>query len=169
MGCGKTTIGQALHHETGLPFLDTDHFIEDFEEMTITQIFQTKGEAYFRSLETSVLEKLIEENTPDGCIISTGGGIVLRPENRELLQKLGFVVWLNTDPETIIQRIGKNKDRPLIQTENPVQRLREIIAERTPIYQSCAHLIIETAPLTSQETVCGIIESARHFFTHQEN
>lgn len=169
MGCGKTTIGQELHKETGLPFMDTDAFIEQSEGMTISEIFAQHGESYFRALETNVLKTLSQSALPDGSIISTGGGIVLKPENRELLRKLGFVVWLNPSIETIIRRIGKSKDRPLIQTADPAARLRAILDERRAIYEECADLIIDTTPLTPPEVAFGIIESARHSFSQRED
>ena len=168
MGCGKTTIGQELHHETGLPFVDIDHFIEETEKMSIKDIFAKKGERYFRDLETAVLQALCSEPTPDGSIISTGGGIVIRPENRKLLRRLGFVVWIKVNHQTLFHRISRNKDRPLLLTENPQETLRKILQTREPWYMEAAHLIIETAPLTIAEASFGIIESARHHFSSKE-
>lgn len=168
MGCGKTTIGQELHHETGLPFIDIDHFIEENEKIPIKEIFARKGELYFRDLETAVLQALCSEPTPDGGIISTGGGIVIRPANRILLKKLGFVVWIKVDPQTLFQRISRNKDRPLLMTQNPQETLRKILQTREPWYMESAHLVIETASLTIAEASFGIIESARHHFSSKE-
>lgn len=169
MGCGKSTIGQLLHVETGLPFIDTDHFIEEKEKMSVSEIFSQKGEDYFRGQETAVLKALEADSPPEGIIISTGGGIILRPENRELLSRLGFVVWLNVDAETIFQRISRNRERPLLRTPNPLETLKSIMQARRELYRQTAHLVIETAPLTIQEVAFGIIESARHYFSQREN
>lgn len=166
MGCGKSTIGEKLHIECKLPFIDTDHFIEETEQTSIKELFLTKGEEYFREQETTLLRALTTEPTAKNLIISTGGGIVLRPQNRTLLRNLGFVVWLKVDAETIYQRIQRNKERPLLQTENPLETLQKIEASRRFLYKETAHLIIETAPLTAEETTFGIIESARHYFSN---
>lgn len=168
MGCGKTTIGQELHHETGIPFMDLDHFIEEMEKMAIKDIFAKKGEAYFRGVESALLHALCTEPTPDGIIISTGGGVVIRPENRKLLKRLGFVVWLKVNHQTLFHRISRNKDRPLLLTPNPQETLKKILQTREPWYKESAHLIIETAPLSVAEACCGIVESARHHFSNKE-
>ena len=96
MGCGKTTIGKELHRETNLGFMDTDQLIERQTGMHIPQIFKIHGESHFRDLETGILQQL-QMAAAQSRIISTGGGIIIRPENRLLLKKLGFVVWLHTD------------------------------------------------------------------------
>lgn len=165
MGCGKSTIGQHLHKDTGLPLIDIDHFIESRENCSIPEIFSRHGEEYFRDMETAVLKNLLAKGTPEIGIISTGGGIVKRKKNRKLLKKLGFVVWINLSPEVAFERIQHNKNRPLLQTEDPFGTLSRIMEERMPLYSEVADLIIDTAPLTPQEAAFGIIESARHHFS----
>lgn len=166
MGCGKSTVGLQLHKETNLPLIDIDHYIEEQEQLSIPDIFEQKGEEYFRDLETGVLKTLLAQKTPEGYIVSTGGGIVKREENRKLLKKLGYIVWLDIPAEIAFERICKNKDRPLLQTSDPLSTLVKISEERKPLYNDIADLVIETAPLNSQEVAFGIVESARHFFTY---
>ena len=169
MGSGKSTIGERLSKETQIPWCDTDHFIEKKEQCSLSELFQRKGDAYFRNAETEFLRQLIANPSQQELILSTGGGIILRKENRELLRQLGFVVWLNVAPDILYQRIGRNHDRPLLQTPNPLQTLKEIYQERSPLYEECAHLIVDTHPLTFDEISCGIIESARHYFATQSS
>jgi shikimate kinase len=102
--------------------------------------------------------------TPDR-IIATGGGIVIRPENRDLLRNLGFVAWLRAPVDVILQRTARNRDRPLLQTTDPRERVETLLAMRTPFYRECCHLEIDTRGLSSGEVACGILESARYHFS----
>jgi len=165
MGCGKTTVGRKLQELLGYPFLDTDQLIESRTGRTISEIFADQGESAFRDLETQVLGEL-SGAAAARQIIATGGGIVGRPENRELLRKLGFVVWLRAPVDTILQRVSRNHDRPLLQTDDPRARMEALLAERMPLYQATSHLEIETHGLTCREVACGILESARYFFAN---
>lgn len=162
MGCGKTTIGKELHRETDLPFTDTDQLIEHQTGMSIPQIFKMHGESHFRNLETDVLRQITAEGSQNR-IISTGGGITVRPENRELLKKLGFVVWLHTDVNTLYQRVSRCTSRPLLQDPDPKGVLARLMEERHPFYRETAHLAIDTANLHIHEITFGILESARVF------
>lgn len=162
MGCGKTTIGKELHRETNLPFTDTDLLIEHQEGMSIPQIFNARGEAHFRDLETSLLRQMQDSGRQDS-IISTGGGITLRQENREILKHLGFVVWLHTDVDTLYQRISRCTNRPLLQAPDPRGTLARLMKERHVFYRETAHLTIDTANLHIHEIAFGILESARVF------
>lgn len=165
MGCGKTTIGKELHRETNLRFTDTDQTIERQAGMDIPQIFRLHGEAYFRDMETSLLRRMKARNRQNG-IISTGGGITIRPENRELLKKLGFIVWLRTDVNTLYQRLSRCTNRPLLQDPDPKSVLQRLMKERHPFYRETAHLTIDTANLHIREITFGIMESARVFRSH---
>lgn len=167
MGCGKTTIGKELHRETSLRFTDTDQLIERQTGMTIPQIFKTHGESHFRDLETGVLRQM-QTATRQSRIISTGGGITIRPENRNLLKKLGFVVWLHTDVNTLYQRISRCTNRPLLQQPNPKTVLARLMKERHNFYRETAHLTIDTANLHIHEIAFGILESARVFRSRQQ-
>jgi shikimate kinase len=163
MGCGKSTIGRKLQTQLGYPFVDTDQLIEEKAGCTIAEIFATRGEPYFRELESAVLNELSAPGTPRR-IIATGGGIVGRKQNRKLLASLGYVVWLQAPVDVILQRTARNRDRPLLQTENPREKVEQLLAERSPLYREIADLSLETAGLEVEEIVCGILESARYHF-----
>jgi len=166
MGCGKSTVGRQLHHLLGYPLVDTDHLIEEQAGCRIAAIFGEHGEERFREIETGVLRQLAA-SPATRRIIATGGGIVVRPENRALLRQLGCVVWLRADIETILARTSRNRDRPLLDTDDPRSRIEALLAERMPLYSSTCHLEIESTGLSSNEIACGILESARYFFTSQ--
>jgi shikimate kinase len=166
MGCGKTTVGRELQSRLGYPLVDMDHVIEQRAGKPITEIFADEGEPCFRDMETALLREL---NADDGVrrIISTGGGVVGRAENRELLRKLGYVVWLHAPEAVILERTCRNRARPLLQTEDPAARIRALMEERRPLYQETANLKLDTAGLHSDEVATGILECARYFFTKQ--
>jgi shikimate kinase len=166
MGSGKSTVGRELHHRLGYPLVDMDHVIEGRVRKPITAIFAEDGEEAFRDMETHLLEELKDPLAPRR-IISTGGGVVGRAENRELLKQLGYVVWLNAPVAVILERTGRNRDRPLLHTDDPAARIEALMEVRRPLYQESSHLKVETAGLDCGELATGILESARYFFTHQ--
>ncbi len=142
MGSGKTSVGVKLARALDYKFLDTDAYIEEEYGKTIAEIFASEGEAKFRELETYVLRKL-----KDGLhdhVISTGGGMPLREENVTLLQELGHVVYLKASTEMIYERLKDDKTRPLLQGDNPLQKIKELIDHRTPIYEAAADSVIVT-------------------------
>ena len=163
MGSGKSSIGRSLHQNLGYELIDTDRAIEKQAGKTIPQIFAEDGENAFRSLETNLLRELVASKISKH-IISTGGGMVCTPENRELLRQLGFVVWLKCSTEEIFARTSKSNDRPLLQCEDPVQAIEHLLKERSPHYEKTAHLQIDTTGLSLDEVSCGILESARYYF-----
>ena len=167
MGSGKTTVGRELHHRLGYPLVDMDHVIEQQAGKTITEIFAELGETAFRDMETSLLRELGQPESPRR-IISTGGGVVGRKENRALLKNLGYVVWLHAPASVILERTAKSRTRPLLQTEDPAARIQALMEERRPLYEETAHLRLDTAGLCSDEVATGILECARYFFTHAE-
>jgi shikimate kinase len=167
MGSGKSTIGRELHQRLGYQLMDFDQMIEEKLGKKITEIFRDEGETFFRDLETQLLTE-IAQITGVRHIISTGGGVVVRPENRELLHKLGYVVWLNAKPNVIYERTSRNRERPLLQTENPRESIKQLMELREPWYRETAHLTVDTSGLESHEIAAGILESARYFFTHLE-
>lgn len=148
MGCGKSTIGRKLAEISGRSFLDTDMWIEEKEGMTISKIFELKSEAYFRDLETVCLKELIEErdvktsSQKTGMVISVGGGLPVREENQVLLKELGKVIYLKAEPETIYERVKTDTTRPLLQTENPLQKIKDMLGDREEKYQAAAHEVI---------------------------
>ncbi|MEM9081463.1 MAG: shikimate kinase [Verrucomicrobiota bacterium] len=163
MGTGKSTIGRQLSKTLGYPVIDTDTQIESNEDRPIADIFANEGEPHFRQLETQILQQLLTNNTHKH-IISTGGGIITRPENLPLLRDLGFVIWLVAKPETILERTSRNKDRPLLNNKNPEDTVRNLLQQREPLYAQAAHLSLETTGLTFSEITTGIIESARYHY-----
>ena len=148
MGCGKSTVGKQLAQDYGMCFLDTDAWIEDKEKITISEIFAAKGEAYFRELETKCLETLLKENIEEsynsksGKVISVGGGLPVKEENRRLLKKLGTVIYLKATEETIYERLKKDTTRPLLQGDNPKQKIRELMDTREDKYIEASDLVV---------------------------
>lgn len=142
MGSGKSTIGKAMAKEWDFTFLDTDEYIEKEEGTTISDIFATKGEEYFRELETKTLKQLKTKCRRQ--VISVGGGTPLRPENRKLLKKLGYVIYLKVEPETVIERLKDDTTRPLLQRPDKENAIRELLEKREPMYKDAAHITIKT-------------------------
>lgn len=165
MGCGKSTVGREIGLQLSYPMVDTDCLIVDSVGMSIAKIFQQHGEEYFRDLETELLSQ-IHATECTKQIISTGGGMPVRVENRKWLKKLGYVVWLKAGVDTVMERISKSNHRPLLNAENPREKIEKMLAERNPIYDEVADLIINTDDLAISETVHGIIESASYHFNN---
>jgi len=163
MGCGKSTAGRELQKMLGYPQIDTDHLIVERVGMPIPRIFEEAGETAFREMETELLRELAKD-APPPRIVSTGGGIILREENRRLLRRLGCVVWLRVPLATIVERTSRNRNRPLLNGENPEEIARRLLEERAPLYREAAHLEVEVENLTANEVACGILESVRYFF-----
>ncbi len=152
MGSGKTSVGIKLSYMLWMPVEDTDKLIERRENRSISEIFEREGEEYFRRRETALLEELTERKP--GFIYSVGGGTPVRSENRELLKKLGQVVYLRVRPQTVYERLKGDKTRPLLCCEDPLQRIRELLESRGDAYESCADLIIDVDELDI-ETIAG--------------
>ena len=168
MGSGKSTVGRALHQRLGYPLVDMDQVIEQRAGKSITEIFATLGEPAFRDMETALLKELADPAAPRR-IISTGGGIVGRAENRTILKALGYVVWLHAPAAVILARTNKSHNRPLLQpqTDDPAERIRSLMAEREPLYQESAHLKLDTTGLRCDELTTGIVECTRYFFNNR--
>ena len=164
MGSGKSTVGRELHQRLGYELADMDQMIEESIGKKISEIFKEEGESAFRDFETLQLVE-ISKDFEKRHIISTGGGVVIRPQNRSLLKKLGYVVWLDAPKGVIFERTSRNKDRPLLNDINAKEKISKLLAEREPWYRETAHLKIDTEGLDSAEIATGILESARYFFT----
>ncbi len=141
-GSGKSTVGRQLAHRAGVPFIDLDHRLEHTIGTSIRSYFEAEGEASFRDLEAQVLAEVTQ--MPGGMVLSTGGGAVLRPENRAVLRQFGNVLYLRASPEEIYRRVKHDKTRPLLQGGNPMDKLRELYAVRDALYRETAHFVIET-------------------------
>lgn len=164
MGCGKSTVGREIGMQLNYPLVDTDCLIVESVGMSVAEIFSKHGEAYFRDLETNLLSQILASDCSQQ-IISTGGGLPVREQNRKMLKKLGYVVWLKGSVDTVLERTGKSKHRPLINEPNPKEKIQRMLAERDPIYEAVADIAINTDELDISETVHGIIESANYHFS----
>lgn len=137
MGCGKTTVGKNVAKNKSFTFIDTDEMIEKQQGKKISEIFDKNGEAAFRDMETEYLKQLLGSNQ-ENLVISTGGGMAVREENRKLLAKLGRVIYLKVSPEVVYDRLKTDTTRPLLQCDNPLQKIKDMIAIRGSIYESAA-------------------------------
>lgn len=154
MGAGKTTLGKHIAQTLGRPFYDSDHEICTASGVSIPTIFEMEGEQGFRDRETVMLKKLSEQNN---IVLSTGGGAVLREENRRCLRENGTVVYLHTRPEILLERTRYDTNRPLLQVENPLAKLQELYDVRDRIYRETAHIIIESE--NYQKTVNRLLQA----------
>ncbi len=140
-GSGKTTVGRQLARRLRLPFVDSDHAIESRLGCSIREFFDREGEAKFRDIEQEVLDTLTQG---DVSVISTGGGAVLRPTNRQHLRDRSHVVYLKSTPEELFRRLRHDVSRPLLQVADPLTRMRDLFAVRDPLYRETAHFVLET-------------------------
>ena len=140
-GSGKSTIGRQLARRLGLVSIDTDHVIEQRLGCSIREYFEREGEASFRDVEQAVIDDVTQSHNG---IISTGGGSVLRLTNREYLHSRSNVVYLRSSPEEIFRRLRHDMQRPLLQVDDPLTRLRDLYAIRDPLYRETAHFVVET-------------------------
>lgn len=141
MGAGKTTVGKLLSKRLGKAFYDSDHEIEHRTGVNIPVIFELEGEAGFRRREAAVIEEL---SRMQDIVLATGGGAVLCKQNRENLSQHGFVVYLRAHVSELWHRTRNDKNRPLLQTDDPRARLEKLFAERDPLYREIADIIIDT-------------------------
>ena len=158
MGAGKSSVGRCLRRRTGLALHDTDEIVAANFGMSISEIFPKFGEQRFRQAETEALRSL---PTTEQTIIVTGGGIVLRNENVEILKRLGAIVWLDGDKETLFARVCRKKDRPLMQTKNPRKAFLRILGARRSLYANIADIWIDTSVLTDEEVAVAILAKLR--------
>ncbi len=140
-GSGKSTVGRQLARRLQLPFFDSDHVIEQQLGCSIREYFEREGEARFRDVEQAVIDELTQKPK---CVLSTGGGVVLRAANRQHLHERSQVVYLNSSPDELYRRLRHDTSRPLLQVADPLDRLRELFTQRDPLYRETAHFIIET-------------------------
>lgn len=141
MGTGKSTIGRLLAKLLGLKFDDTDYEIRRRTGVDIPTVFDFEGEEGFRKREKTVLKELTQNN---GLVLATGGGVVLDPDNRNILSTRGVVVYLHCSPEQQFRRTERDRNRPLLQTADPLARLRELMVERDPLYRQTADIVVST-------------------------
>lgn len=154
MGAGKTTVGRALARRLNKQFIDSDHEIEARTGVSIPLIFEIEGEASFRQREAEVIRDLTAKSD---IVLATGGGAILKPENREYLKTRGTVIYLRASINSILQRTGHDKNRPLLQTADPRQRLEQLAREREPYYLEIADFVVETGRPNVQSLVQTIV------------
>lgn len=148
MGSGKSAIGRRLSFYLKLPYYDMDHEIVRNEEMSIPEIFEKYGEAHFRKIETEFLENFRDEY----CIISTGGGVAINPENRKIMRESGLVLFLDATFPDIWKRIHKDKNRPIVQRSTK-EELEKLYNERRKVYKKATHITIRTENRTLRQIV----------------
>jgi Shikimate kinase len=141
MGAGKSTIGRQLARKLNLTFYDSDKVIEERTGVSIPTIFEVEGEAGFREREEQVIADL---TTLPNILLATGGGSILRETNRQRIKEAGCVIYLKASADQLFQRIKQDRSRPLMQTENPLQTLRNLLKAREPYYLEVADLVVPT-------------------------
>src|SRR5215471_4872624 len=154
MGAGKSAVGSCLQRRTGLALLDTDEIVSSKFSMSIPEIFAKYGENKFREAETKALRALA---MPKQTIIVTGGGIVLREENVEMLRRMGVIVWLDGDKDTLFARASRERNRPLLQTKAPRRTFSQIFDTRRSLYADIADVRVDTSALTDEEISVAIL------------
>ncbi len=159
MGAGKTTIGKQVANQLRCDFYDSDRVIEERTGVTIPLIFELEGEEGFRRRETEVIEELCKNKN---IVLATGGGAVLQKENRVILKKNSLVIFLNASLEQLFERTSKDKNRPLLQSTNPKQKLKDILEERLSIYKDMADIVLKTDNQSVHHTVHDLLEKIKN-------
>ena len=160
MGVGKTSVGTQLAKDLGYAFVDTDKLIEADQHMTITTIFAKYGEPYFREIEARIVREVTERESQ---VVSTGGGTVIWDMNREAFKQSGLVVCLSARPEVIFDRIKHETHRPLLQTPDPLARIKEMLDSRSRFYAQ-ADITIDTSEKSVDQIISEIKERIRHAY-----
>ncbi len=161
MGSGKTTIGQLLAKRLQLPFIDSDHELEQRTGVSVATIFEIEGEPAFRQREAAIIDELTQR---EAFVLGTGGGAVLNANTRTVLRQRGHVVYLHSSAETAYERVRRNRDRPLLMVTDPLARLRQLYEMRHPLYSETAHFIVESyrdRPSAVVSEIAAILQ-ARH-------
>ena len=153
MGCGKSTIARMLSEKLGVAQVEMDELIVQEQGMPITEIFEKYGEAHFRDIETDLVRRL---QARDGVVVSCGGGAVLREENRRLMKESGVIIWLTAKPETILERVKGNTDRPILNGNMNVEYIIALMEKRHDCYEAAADFAVETDGKNS-DVICAEI------------
>lgn len=157
MGAGKTSVGRRLAQKLGLPFIDSDHAIEESARMTIPEIFAQLGEAEFRAGEKKVIARLLSEPQQ---VIATGGGAYMDPETRARVREKALSVWLNAELPVLMRRVLKRQNRPLLQNADPEATMRGLIEKRYPVYAE-ADLHVTSLEIPHDQMVLTVLEGMR--------
>ena len=156
MGAGKTAVGRALATKLGVPFVDSDHEIEAAANLTVPEIFERDGEAFFRKRETEVISRLLDK-APG--ILSTGGGAFLAEANRDNISARGLSVWLDADLDLLWNRVRYKTSRPLLRTANPRGTLTELFEKRVPIYRLADMTVVSTPALSIDAMAQRVVDA----------
>ncbi len=159
MGSGKSTIGRQLARRLKKSFFDSDHEIEDHTGASISLIFDIEGETGFRKREAEMIDELSQK---EDIVLATGGGVILAAANRQHLKNRGTVIYLHAPLKKLFYRTSRDTKRPLLQTDDPREKLRQIVAERDPLYRETADLIVETENRTVHQVVSYIIRQVKN-------
>ena len=155
MGAGKSTIGKQLAKVLHKDFVDSDREIEAHTGATIPLIFELEGEEGFRRRESEMIDKLTQQAD---TVLATGGGAVLKEENRKYLRERGFVVYLHATVEQLLERTRMDRNRPLLQTEDPRAKLEELTKQRDPLYREVADIVVDTGKASVREVVHQLVQ-----------
>ena len=150
-------MGRRLSGLTGHRFVDIDELVTQAEGRSISEIFSQRGETYFRDLEQRALQDLVGVC---GIVLSTGGGLVLRQTNREILKRIGIVAWLDADPEVLFERAMRSGRRPLLQTEDPKRAFDELLSVRRDLYEATADFRVDSSRLSHDEAAQTLLDEA---------
>ena len=156
MGAGKSTVGKQLAKALGRDFYDSDKEIEKRTGVSISWIFEMEGEVGFRLREQKMIEELTELKN---IVLATGGGAILDEQNRRVLRSRGYVVYLSASVDQLLRRTNRDKNRPLLQTDKPKDKIMALMAERTPLYQDVADIELRTGDQSIQYVVSGLIKT----------
>lgn len=164
MGSGKTTIGRQLAALLHKRFVDADHEIERRTGVSIPTIFDIEGEAGFRNREVAVIDDLSRDHD---LVLATGGGAVLREENRAALKSRGTVIYLQADVDTLVERTRRDRTRPLLQTADPRGKIEELLRQREPIYRELADIVVETGQRAPASVARDVIAHLKQVTDHE--
>jgi shikimate kinase len=165
MGCGKSAVGRRLSGVTGSRFVDTDELVVKAGGCSIPGLFALCGEEGFRDLEERVLGELVGTA---GVVVSTGGGAVLRESNREVLKKIGIVIWLDSDPDVLFERAMRSGRRPLLHTEDPRTTFDRLLAARRSVYEATADVRFDSTHVELDDVARGVLEQAMRFHAKRQ-
>jgi shikimate kinase len=165
MGSGKTTIGQRLARRMGLEFLDCDQQLEQQTGASINLIFDVEGEEGFRQRETAMLKNLARRNK---VLVATGGGAILREENRKLLRGTGLVVYLRTSVRQQLRRLARDRSRPLLQTDDRAEKLARLAEERNPLYENLADIVFPALNRGLETSTEALYQAIRKYLSEAD-
>ncbi|MDP2802779.1 MAG: shikimate kinase [Phreatobacter sp.] len=155
MGAGKSSIGRRLAHRLGLPFVDADTEIEKAADLTIPEIFDKHGEAYFRSGEVRVVARILDTGPQ---VLATGGGAYMNPDTRDRIRERGISIWLKAELDVLMKRVKRRGDRPLLKADDPQAVLKRLMDERYPVYAEAA-LTVVSREATHEDVADDVIRA----------